>query len=238
MTRGFCLAEGSEARKAAATSSCARDLVHALGRNTVVVKLPQPSSNLTNPVASDFGQGGLLHFRGNDKLSSNLLNFNAEAEEEGIDIMQGEQAVTFVAEQRVDQFQWMSVHNDDGVLVQDWSMLEVMGSALLDVLERKRKWGPIKWFAKGRHKKRRVVNKGQRSDSHGLRLFLGAVWLAFAFLVVRPAVRRGYWAAGTTTRIVVDGSEYREPLVVERRASGWLERSAVQRRPSMAQLDD
>lgn len=193
LTRGFCATEADpKSRRAAHTDTCARDLLHSLGRNTVLVRTPEPTSNITESNALEHAVGALYHFRVDKKLSQALSRFNTEANEEGLDVIQGQEGISLLTEQRIDQYSWDSQYGDESTLVQDWQLLATHGGALMELLERKKKWGATKWIAKGKSKRRRVKRgKGWI----GVRMLLGGAWLAVAALVVRPLWRKGQLGA-------------------------------------------
>lgn len=193
LTRGFCATEADpKLRRAAHTNKCATDLLHSLGRNTVLVRTPQPTSNITDSTPSEHGVGALYHFRVDKKLSQALSRFNSEADEEGLDVILGDEGISLLREQRIDQYSWGSQYGDEGSLVQDWQLLATHGGALMEVLERKKKWGATKWIVKGRSKRRRVK---KTKGSVSIRMLLGGAWLAVAALVVKPLWRKGLLGA-------------------------------------------
>lgn len=103
-------------------------------------------------------------------------------------MIQGQEGISLLREQRIDQYSWTSQYGDEAILVQDWQLLATHGGALMEVLKRKKRWGATKWIVKGKARRRRVrKSKG----SVGIRILLGGAWLAVAALVVRPLWRKG-----------------------------------------------
>lgn len=175
------------------------DLLQSLGRNTVVVRPPPPSSNVTDPTPSEYGLGALYHFRVDKKLSLALGRFNVEAEEEGLDVIEGQEGVARLREQRVEEFQWSTQYGDDAVLVQDWTLLETMGEAMAEVIRRKQKFGARRWISMGRARKTRGSKKSD--GGVGVRMLLGGAWLIVAAMVVRPLWQRGQLSAKGSGRL-------------------------------------
>lgn len=149
---------------------------------------PPTVSNLTSPTSSKFGLGSIYHFRVADRLSRALSSYNDIAEKTGVKLLDGEEGVRLLRQHRVDKQRWLTIYRDKSSLVQDWTLLEVMGPALQEVLKRKQRWGAARWFEKGVRRPRGTM--GGSGESLGARVALVVVWLVLMLAVLRPTWRK------------------------------------------------
>lgn len=179
--RGICSSSASHARRSPSDVACAKSLLRTLGRNTVLVHVPPPTL-LDAPPGMQFATGGLLHFRVEKEFASKMTAWNDEADEGRWDAVEGVEGRTAFSGQRVDKPLWGkqlvkgfkegTFKKEADELVQDWSLVDVHGAALVKILKRKKQWGVTKWFGEKRRKlgsgrkngKRRV---GEDADERG-----------------------------------------------------------------------
>lgn len=116
----------------------------------------------------------MFHFRVDKRLGLAIVEFHEKAEEGGWDTIEGQEGRDAFSNLRVEKQTWgkqfvatltaVRVSEGEAVeLVEDWSLLDVMGVALLDVLHRKEAWGVKHWLGA----KRGLVRKGWRKGRKG-----------------------------------------------------------------------
>ncbi|KAM0792097.1 hypothetical protein ACM66B_004801 [Microbotryomycetes sp. NB124-2] len=151
---------------------CAKDLVTAFGWGTALVATPDTappspsddvakfgtsSSSLSN--VSSSGQhsatGGLYHFRIDPQMSRAMIRLFSESQSSlqsswPLDVLDGRTSVELVSNSRVKfEDSGRTQYGDDEIqLVQDWTMFETMGRALVPLLRAKREFGATEWIAK------------------------------------------------------------------------------------------
>ncbi|KAM0746873.1 hypothetical protein T439DRAFT_110895 [Meredithblackwellia eburnea MCA 4105] len=146
-SRGFCSSSYGSSPRSESDSDCASNLLRTLGRNTVIVRTSPPVLTTTTP-ESNYGQGSLFHFRVDSKLSKDMVEFYEAADKFSMDVLEGTEGKKILAKHRVEKGHWKSQYGegDSVALVQDWSIAEVMGEAMLEIMERKQEYGATKWL--------------------------------------------------------------------------------------------
>lgn len=152
-TQGFCSSSYAELPRSPADIECAAALVRTLGPHTIHVRPSPPTLPASSPESLEFGRGALFHCRVHRNLSADNIEFNAK-----VDILQdpsvisGAPASELFRSHRVDEEMWQAEYKtlyssaNELLLVEDWSMVAVMGAALLFMLEAKELYGPNAWM--------------------------------------------------------------------------------------------